>query len=175
MNMGWVIGIFGFLLALAIALPGLLLSWALLLPATVERVRRRAEAGPWRCFGVGLAVLLVTIVALGLLFAIAAGPLQMLAWAGLAAVLALASLGMAGLAALMGERMRVGPPPTLTPGSLVRSAVALELAVMVPVLGWFFLFPAVVCVSLGAAALALLRRAPRPLAAVEVAHGPQPS
>ena len=93
-------------------------------------------------------------------------------------LLATASLGGAGLAAVMGHRLSKGPVSTLTPAALLRSAVALELAAIVPLVGWFVLLPLLSLLSVGAAILAVLRPAParRPAPAVmEVAHGAQPS
>ena len=45
--------VFGILLFLGIAFPGLLTAWYLLFPATVERVRLRLDRTPWQCFFVG--------------------------------------------------------------------------------------------------------------------------
>ncbi len=177
MNLGVIFAIFGALLALAIALPGLLLAWALLLPAQVERARLRIERTPWRCLGLGLAATLLALLPVGGLLAMP-GLLQLAGWVGLSMLLATASLGGAGLAAVMGHRLSKGPVSTLTPAALLRSAVALELAAIVPLVGWFVLLPLLSLLSVGAAILAVLRPAParRPAPAVmEVAHGAQPS
>src|SRR5262245_37573856 len=106
MYMGDVFAIFGGLLAIGIALPGLLLAWSLFLPATVERVRGRLEAAPWRCFWIGLAGLLVSGLLVAALFTRSAGPVQLVGWIGLFVLLALASIGASGLAMLMGQRLR---------------------------------------------------------------------
>lgn len=174
MNLGVVFAFFGGLLALGVALPGLLLAWALLAPTVVERARLRLERTPWRCVVAGLALGL-TGLALVLPLLAGPGPLQALGWAGLGLILLVASVGMAGLAALMGYRLGREPLPILTPRRLVQSAVALELAMVVPLAGWFVLLPAVLLLGLGAATLALLRPAPRSRPVAEVAHGPQPS
>lgn len=177
MNLGVVFAIFGGLLFLGVALPGLLLSWALLLPATVERARLRLERTPWRCFGAGLAVGLGATLIVAMLLA-GPGLVQLAGWVGLGLLLGAASLGTAGLTALMGYRLSRAPVPALTPAALLRSAVALELAVIVPVIGWFVLLPLLTVISLGAATLAALRPAPRLRAtpiATEVAHAVQPS
>ncbi|NJN93776.1 MAG: hypothetical protein HC875_06645 [Anaerolineales bacterium] len=50
MIMADVFAVFGTLLSLGIALPGLLLAWRLLLPNHVARARQRLERTPWQCF-----------------------------------------------------------------------------------------------------------------------------
>ncbi|NJN17667.1 MAG: hypothetical protein HC822_16025 [Oscillochloris sp.] len=176
MNLGVVFAIFGMLLALAIVLPGLILTWALLLPTLVERARGAIEGSPWRCLisGAVLAVLATPVLAVLLS---GPGPFQLLGWVGLGGVLALATLGGAGVTALMGYRLSRTALPTLTPGGLLRSAIALELAMMTPLVGWFVLLPILFLLGLGAAGLALIRPLRRRVApvATEVAHGPQPS
>ena len=161
MNMGDVFAVFGGMLALGIALPGLLLAWSLLVPATVERARLRLERTPWRCFWLGLATLLAIGLPLVVLFNIPAGTVQLLGWVGSFILLALASVGAAGLAALMGERLRGVGLAASAPGALLRGAVALELAAVFPLIGWFIVVPLAAICSLGAVMFALLRRRPR--------------
>jgi hypothetical protein len=161
MNMGDVFAVFGGMLALGIALPGLLLAWSLLFPATIERARLRLEGMPWRCFWLGLAVLLAAGLPLAILFRVPAGPVQLVGWVGSFILLALASAGAAGLAALMGERLRGVGLATSAPGALLRGAVALELAAIFPLIGWFIVIPLATICSLGAVVFALLRRSSR--------------
>ena len=182
MNMGDVFAVFGGMLAIGIALPGLLLAWSLIFPATVERARLRLERTPWRCFWIGLAALLAAGLPLAGALRALAGPAQLVGWVGLFSLLALASLGAAGLAALMGERLR---SPDIwkgdaglaasAPGALLRGAVALELAAVFPLIGWFVVIPIATICALGAALLALLRRGRRPAPDAQPAIGQQPS
>jgi hypothetical protein len=175
MYMGDVFAIFGGMLAVGIALPGLLLAWSLLFPATVERSRGRLEAAPWRCFWIGLAGLLASGLPLLILFNIPAGPVQFVGWVGLFVLLALASVGASGLAALMGERLRSVGLNVSAPGALLRGAIALELAAVFPLVGWFVVIPIATICALGAALLVLLRRRPRGAPDVQPAIGSQPS
>jgi hypothetical protein len=175
MYMGDVFAIFGGMLAIGIALPGLLLAWSLLFPGTVEQAQARLERTPWRCFWIGLIGLLAGGLALVGLFSIPAGPAKFVGWVGLFTLLALASLGAAGLAALMGERLRSLGLTASAPGALLRGAVALELAAAFPLVGWFVVIPIATICTLGAALLALLRRGPRSAADAQPAIGQQPS
>src|SRR4030067_1063797 len=94
-----------------------------------------AMGGGYAVFGTPLALfkflgLLLTVLALGL-----------------------ASLGAAGVAALLGNRLseRAGGGHSPFTGFL-RGALALELAAAFPFIGWLLTIPVVTLVSLGAAA-----------------------
>jgi hypothetical protein len=152
--------IFGSLLIFGIAFPGLLTAWWLLFPATVERARTRLDQTPWRCFGFGgiltAAVIIPTVILLILPF----GPAKFFGWTLIVLTLAISSLGAAGIAAKMsarlGEKSSAGPA-----AAFVRGAIALELAVFFPVLGWFLVFPLTIVTALGATGFALLRWVPK--------------
>ena len=170
MNLGIVVAVFATLLATGIAFPGLLLAWWLWVPRSVERAGLRLGQTPWRCFWFGLAIVLAAVVVLGGFFSAAAGVVQLTAYVLLFGLLTLASLGAAGLAALMGERLR-GQFVVAPAACLLRGAIALELAVAVPIVGWFVVLPVVLICSIGAASLALLRRRQRASRRVETVHG----
>lgn len=159
-GIGDVTTVFAILAALGIVFPGLLLAWSLLMPNVVERARERVRYTPWKSFFLG-ALGLFFFGLPSLLLLRAAGPLQFFGFVSLFALMTVASFGAAGIASLMGERLRGQGIQATTPGGLLRGAVALEFAVMFPFVGWFILFPFVVIVSFGAAVFALLRWSPR--------------
>ena len=149
--------IFGTLLALGIAFPGLLAAWWLLFPSAVERARLRLERTPWSCFWLGGAAAVIVSLPVGVLLALPFGPAKFAGFVAIALTLAAASLGAAGLAARMGERLTLRTEGRLSPaGAFLRSAVALELAAAFPGLGWFIVIPLAVVTSLGATVFALL-------------------
>ena len=77
-------------------------------------------------------------------------------------VVALTFLGRAGLAAKRGVQLAPHASNSISPtAAFVRGTVALELAVGFPIIGWFIIIPLTFIASLGAAAFALLRWAPR--------------
>lgn len=160
MSLGDVALIFGLLVLLGVALPGLALTWGLVCPGVVARSRVRLERTPGRSFLLGLAALGVGVALVAIGFAM--GPV--VGWFGLGLLLAVASVGAAGLAALMGERLRAEGGAASPAGALLRGAIALELAVVVPVIGWFVLLPLGTIVMLGSATFALLRWQPRAVA-----------
>jgi hypothetical protein len=157
MSLGDVALIFGLLVLHAVALPGLALTWGLLCPGVVARSRMRLERTPGRSFLLGLAGLMIGTLLIGIGFAM--GPV--VGWFGIGLLLAIASVGAAGLAGLMGERLRAEGVATSSAGGLLRGAIALELAVVVPVIGWFVVLPLGTVVMLGSATFALLRWQPR--------------
>jgi hypothetical protein len=159
-GIGDVTTVFAILAALGIVFPGLLLAWSLLLPGTVERARERVTQTPGRTFLLGGLVLLVAGTP-AVLLTTAAGPLQFMGFVGVFLLMAVASIGAGGVAALMGERLRGQGIQASSPGALVRGGVALEFAVIFPLVGWFILFPIVVIISLGAACFALVHWSPR--------------
>lgn len=170
-----VTAIFGILLSLGIVFPGFLTAWWLLFPAAVERARVRLERTPWQCFWLGGVAMAVVVIPTTVLIALPFGPAKLVGWVGVAASLSLASLGAAGIVALMAGRLQA--QSRLSPAAAyVRAAVALELAAALPFIGWLVVMPLAIVVSLGAIVFALLRwqpapatqRAPAPTATLDV-------
>lgn len=155
---------FGILIALGIAYPGMLTAWWLLFPATVERARLRLEHTPWRCFWLGGVIAAVVTIPTVILLVLPFGPAKFISWTIIALILAFSTLGAAGMVAKMGERL-AGRSNSSAAGAFVRGAVALELAIFFPVLGWAITLPLVVVTSLGAAGFALLHWAPKKILA----------
>jgi uncharacterized protein involved in cysteine biosynthesis len=152
--------IFGVLLIFGIAFPGMLTAWWLLFPATVERARLRLERTPWQSFWFGGILTAVFVIPTVILLALPFGVAKFFGWATIAVVLALSSLGSAGIAAKMGER--IAQKSTASPFSaFLRGAIVLELAVVFPVLGWFIVLPLTIVIALGATGFALLRWVPK--------------
>lgn len=152
--------VFGILVSLGIAFPGLLTAWWLLFPSTVERARLRVEQTPWACFWVGLVVTFAVAVPVFGLMALPFGPAKFLGWVLLAAALTLSSFGSAGISAHMGSQ--ISRATSASPlGGFVRGAVVLELAAAFPVLGWVFIWPVMLVTAFGASAFALLKWMPR--------------
>jgi hypothetical protein len=159
-GIGDVTTVFAVLAAMGIVFPGMLLAWSLLFPNMVERSRARVSRTPWKTLVFGVLVLILAIIPFVTLNALA-GPFQFVAYAEIFILLTLATIGAAGIAQMMGERLRGQGINASPPGGLLRGAVALEFAVVFPILGWFIIFPIVLLASLGASVLALLHWTPR--------------
>jgi hypothetical protein len=162
MIMADVFAVFGTLLALGIALPGLLLSWQLLVPNVVGRAERRLAQTPWLCFFIGAGFLTGYLIPVIILFNLPWGGFKLMGFVATLGLLAFTSLGAAGLAAVMGQRLHHLGLNSSAAGATIRGAVAMELAAVFPLIGWFIFIPVTFIVALGAALFALLGWMPRP-------------
>jgi hypothetical protein len=157
--------IFFILLIVGVAYPALLTAWWLLFPAVVERARLRIDRTPLKSFWLGLAVLVAFLIPILILLNLPSGFFKFLGWLGIALVLVLSSFGAAGLASRFADKLnRLGAFSTI--GAFVRGAAIIELASVLPVLGWFVFLPIATVTSLGAAAFALLNWVPKTVAPV---------
>lgn len=152
--------IFGILLIFGIAFPGLLTAWWLLFPTIVERAQTRLDQTPWQCFWFGGILTAAAVIPVVVLLILPFGPAKFLGWTLIVLTLAISSLGSAGIAAKMGKRLTEisGTGPA---AAFVRGAIALELAVFFPLIGWLLVFPLTIVTALGATGFALLRWVPK--------------
>ncbi|MGH2620818.1 MAG: hypothetical protein ACRDHG_09665 [Anaerolineales bacterium] len=152
-----VYAVFGTLIGLGIAYPGMLTAWWLIFPRIVSRASERLEHTPWRCLAIGGGLALPLGISIAILLAQPSGAIQFIGAALLFLFLASASLGASGLADLMGRRLtsKGGKGGSQLAG-FIRGAVALELAAAFPGIGWFFVLPLGTVVAFGAAAFAVL-------------------
>ncbi|MCF6277201.1 MAG: hypothetical protein L3J16_00405 [Anaerolineales bacterium] len=166
--------IFGILLLLGIAFPGMLTAWWLLFPATVERAQTRLDESPWKSFWLGLGILFIVTIPVGILLSAGGGVGQFFGWTLIAVVLTASGIGAAGISAKMGVLLEKRSDGISPASAFVRGAVALELAAIFPLVGWFIVIPLAIVLSMGATAFALLRWMPREKKfAPEIAPVPQ--
>lgn len=153
--------VFGTLLALGIAFPGMLLAGWLMFPQVVERAGARIQQTPGRTLVMGLASAVILALPITLFLALPFGPAKFVGGALLITSLGVSSLGAAGLASVMSR----GFHPETNEGqpgwrAFLGGAVALELAAAFPLVGWLLFLPLALFTSVGAASFALLRWAP---------------
>ena len=153
--------IFFILLIISIAFPSMLAAWWLLFPSLIARAQTRIEKTLAPSFWLGLVVVIVLALPIFILFALPFGPAKFLGWILLAASLALSSIGSAGIAAHLGERMKQSGNNYTSLNAFIRGAVILELATFFPLLGWFFIWPLALITAFGATGFALLNWMPR--------------
>ena len=163
MIMADVFAAFGTMLALGIAFPGFLLTWRLLFPKVVDRARQRLEQTPWRTFFTGAVTLFLAAIPVAIFFNLPWGGAQAIGFLSLFVLLTIASLGAAALAELLGGRLQSLGASVSPVGATVRGAVALELAAIFPLIGWFVVIPLTLISAFGAALFALVGWAPRPI------------
>jgi hypothetical protein len=152
--------IFFILLILGIAFPAMLTAWWLLFPSLIARAQTRVEKTPMPTFWMGFLILIGVAVPVVILFALPFGPAKFVGWILLAASLALSSIGSAGIAAHLADRLTQHSSMTQLSG-FIRGAVLLELAAFFPMIGWFFLWPLLLITAFGATAFAILNWTPR--------------
>ncbi len=153
--------IFFLLLIFGIAFPAMLTAWWLLFPNLIKRAQTRVEKSLAATFWLGLIVVIALIVPIFVLMALPFGPAKSLAWILLGASLAFSSIGSAGIAAHLGERMKQAGNNYTPLSAFIRGAFILELAAFFPVIGWLFVWIPLLVTSFGATAFALLNWMPR--------------
>lgn len=152
--------IFFILLILGVAFPALLTALWLLFPNLISRAKVRVENTPWRAFWLGLGIVIALTVPIFILLALPFGPAKFLGWILLGASLALPSIGSAGIAAHLGDRLARQSSISALNG-FVRGAIVLELAAFFPVIGWLFVWIPMLITAFGATGFALLNWMPR--------------
>ena len=115
--------IFGILITLGIAFPGMLTAWRLLFPGTIERASQRLEMTPWACWWLGLGLTLIITIPTMILLSLPFGPAKFFGWTLASAALALSGLGAAGLVTIMGGRINRSSSNGSIVGGFVRGAL----------------------------------------------------
>jgi hypothetical protein len=156
--MAELVGLVLIIVSSAITIVALLVLLPFLIPRRVERTRQIIQAMPGRAFIIGLANALFFLV-IAAIFAQGGEGGGLLALLILLALLALAAVGLSGLVLLLRERIYPETETSVTGlKGMVKTAVLLLLAALLPFVGWFVLAPILLLISLGAAITALVRR-----------------
>ncbi len=146
-------------IGLGVGIAALLLLCAVAFPRLVARAQRNAEQMPWRALLVGLINLaFFGLIATALLSGDEGARLLGLLVATL--LLSFVALGLAAVARLLGARLRPGEPGSAR--SLLAGALTLELAALVPLVGWFAVPALAGLLGYGAVVIALVRRRDAP-------------
>jgi hypothetical protein len=152
--------IFFILLILGIAFPAMLTAWWLFFPAMIGRAQARVEKTPLQVFWLGFVLVTAVAIPIVILLALPVGPAKLIGWTVLAASFALSSIGSAGIAAHLGNRLALRSNVTAL-GGFLRGAVVLQLSAFFPVIGWLFIWPVMLIMAFGATGFALLNWLPR--------------
>lgn len=143
------------LIAFMVGVVALLLLCDVMVPGLLGRTRRTLVAMPGRSFAVGL----VNGAFFGVLSAALLAPGGGIALLGIilaTLLLALVTLGLAGAARIVGERLR---PAAADPvRQFVVGAGILVMAASVPLVGWFVVLPFAGLAGLGALLIAFFQR-----------------
>jgi hypothetical protein len=143
------------LIALSIGLAALLLLCELSFPNLVARTRRNAERMPIRSILIGLInFTFFGVIAMGLLSGDQGARALGLIVATI--LLSFVAIGLAAIAQLVGERLRPQDPSAVR--RLLAGAATLELAALVPLVGWFAVPALAGLLGYGALVIALVQR-----------------
>ncbi|MGH9935232.1 MAG: hypothetical protein ACREAM_03245 [Blastocatellia bacterium] len=163
MLMADTMAIFFVVLGLLLAFPGLWLLCRGLWPRAVAEAAAICGKGLIKPFVAGLPVTVVMIFAAAVLSNF--GPAGKIAAAAtICLYLMIANCGVAGLVAVVGERLAAAPGKPLGNmdsqqpwRAMLRGGAALGLASLLPILGWFLILPVSVMIGCGASLISLLR------------------
>jgi hypothetical protein len=158
MLMADTMSIFFVILGMMLALPGLWLLCRGLWPEAVAASADRCGKGLWSSFLTGLPITIMMVVVTTVLFKVL-GPVGKVAGVGVVCLYMLqAHTGVSGLATSIGRRLATPLDEQRPWRSTLRGGVVLELAYLLPLLGWFVILPASIIIGSGAATLSLLSK-----------------
>ena len=158
MLMADTMSIFFVILGMMLALPGLWLLCRGLWPEAVTAAADRCRKGLWFSFLAGLPVTIMMVAVTIILFNVL-GPVGKIAGVGVVCLYMLqAHTGVSGLVTSIGHRLAAPLDEQRPWRSTLRGGVVLELAYLLPFLGWFVILPASIVIGSGAANLALLSK-----------------
>ncbi len=150
--------IFFVILGMMLALPGLWLLCRGLWPEVVAAAADRCRKRLWTSFLVGLPITIMMVVVTTILFRVL-GPIGKITALGVLCLYMLqAHAGVSGLATSIGRRLAPQQNEQRPWRSTLRGGVVLELAYLLPFLGWFVILPASIVIGSGAANLGLLSK-----------------
>lgn len=133
---------------------------AVLFPGAVARARHRAEARPGLSVGLGALYAFASAIAGSAFLKAPAPPLRGGAILVFLAAATLAVLGGAGLSGALGQRSRGSAAAPAGIRDMLRGALLLESAALLPLVGWFVVLPAAILLALGAGIMTILPLAP---------------
>lgn len=157
MLMADTMSIFFVVLGMLLAFSGLWLLCRGLWPEVVEAAAERCARRIWPYFLAGIPLTLLMMVLTRILFLV--GPVGKIAGVGVVCLYMLqAHTGVAGLVTAIGRRLP-SPLDEHSPWrATLRGGIALELAYLFPIVGWFVVLPASIIIGTGATNIALLSK-----------------
>jgi hypothetical protein len=173
MTLGDVLAVVSGLLGLVATWTAVLLATAFLFPSVTARAYQQAQSRPWLCFFIGVAVCLTLGLASVFLLALPNPGAKLAGWVLFGLLWTRLLVGGAGIAQLMGDRIRDRSPNVSPFAGLAYGSLILGVALFFPAVGWFFLAPLAGLWSLGVGVMALFRvRRPGPAVAAELPEVP---
>jgi hypothetical protein len=152
-TMAWVFAVVGLLLAL----PGLWLLCRGLWPNVVEKTTADCARGLIKPLLVGIPIAGLLVFVFSLITKLHEPLNGIFGIIEVSAFLLFSSTGIAGLATVIGQRLPSPADAERPWNATIRGGVVLELAFLVPIVGWFFLLPLSLILGSGAALRAIIK------------------
>jgi hypothetical protein len=174
MTIGDVLAMIAAFVLTAAAWGAMILFTDLLFPARSCKAEESLTSRPWACLARGAGVVAIISVIAIITANNGAGPVRLLAGVAVGYGGLLSAIGSAGIVRLTASRlaisMNVAKLPTsednmLTFALLLRSTALYILTGLLPIVGWLFVTPIFLLLSIGAGSAALLGRHKAPIAA----------
>jgi hypothetical protein len=145
------------LILLGMAFPSLLFLLTLSFPKLVEQTKEEIEKNALRNFFRGILIFGLTAILLVSFFNMP-GPSKLLALLIFLITLSTTMIGGAGLINHLANKYEIFSKSQKSVTNIFYSTFFLELAVLLPFVGWFIVLPATFCLMLGAGSKTILRR-----------------
>jgi hypothetical protein len=149
------------LLGILISLPALLVALNLLFPNVTTNTAARLSRTPGRSFVLGVPVTAAFLLWIAITSQVPFGLIRATSFLAAVIGMGLGTIGAAGMARVLGERLKPLSGPTSSLASLVRGAVVYELACLFPIVGWLLFIPLAGIMVMGAAVFGVLGWLPR--------------
>jgi hypothetical protein len=171
MTMADIVAIASALLIIGLGFPALLMLITLIFPNAVGEISQQVGARPLRALGRGLLAFLLLTILITVTWHIPNGLFKLFSLSLLLGGFSLAMIGAAGLNNQLALRFGALIGNDRSVGNIICSALLIELAAALPLIGWFVIIPVVFLMMLGSGCQLLLpRRSSQAAGAAMAAH-----
>ena len=158
-------------IGILLSLPALLVALSLIMPKATGHAATRLARTPGKCFFLGVPVTAAFLLFIAISAQFNAGLVRALSFIVAFVGMGIGTIGAAGMAQLLGDRLGRIANPNSRLANLVRGAVVYELACLVPLVGWFLFIPLAGISLMGAAVFGILGWLPQPKTAPTITVG----
>ncbi len=150
------------LIIISLSFAGFVILLVTLLPNISDRSRAALQQTPWRAFFIGLANYLFLGGLSLLLMSTEIPPLSLIGLIMATALTLVTTIGLSGLILFIGQRLVTLSGRNMSPlMQVITGTITLELALLLPFVGWFLLTPIILMLSFGLAVLAWRNPSPQ--------------
>lgn len=144
------------LIGMLISLPALLVALNLLFPKASTHAAIRLQQTPVKSFLFGIPIASAFLLWIAITSNVPLGAVKATAFMAAFVGMGIGTVGAAGLARILADRLSSLSPNSSRLTHLVRGAIVFELACLFPIVGWFLFVPLAGIALIGAGTFALL-------------------